>query len=95
MVSFRYCTFVLGNSLQVTGGFPLLSPTPSHPFLHNRFFCRSNASAARLTLGIRLLAKEHLVSFYQSCGCELVGPSAVVHGKDPWFELKMDRPPQE
>ena len=36
---------------------------------------------------ISLIAKEHLVSFYKSCGFELVGLSSVVHGEDPWYEL--------
>jgi ribosomal protein S18 acetylase RimI-like enzyme len=37
---------------------------------------------------IALIAKAHLVEFYRDVGFELVGPSRVVHGKDPWFELR-------
>lgn len=36
-----------------------------------------------------LICKQPLVPLYQSCGFELVGPSAVVHGQDPWFECRL------
>ena len=39
---------------------------------------------------VTLLAKGHLVKFYESCGFVLVGVSPVVHGADKWFELKAD-----
>ncbi len=34
-----------------------------------------------------LICKEHLLGFYGLNGFELVGPSRVVHGQDPWFEM--------
>lgn len=37
---------------------------------------------------VSLICKAALRSFYQSVGFRLVGPSAVVHGSDPWFELQ-------
>lgn len=42
---------------------------------------------------LSLIAKEHLVGFYQRAGFELLGPSDVVHGTDPWFELRRQSPP--
>eukprot|EP00239_Pterosperma_sp_CCMP1384_P007878 CAMPEP_0197855514 /NCGR_PEP_ID=MMETSP1438-20131217/26783_1 /TAXON_ID=1461541 /ORGANISM="Pterosperma sp., Strain CCMP1384" /LENGTH=194 /DNA_ID=CAMNT_0043470653 /DNA_START=232 /DNA_END=816 /DNA_ORIENTATION=+ len=38
---------------------------------------------------IALICKEYLVEFYTSCGFEMVGPSDIVHGKDPWFEMSI------
>lgn len=39
---------------------------------------------------IALIAKENLVNLYQKAGFTLLGLSEVVHGKDPWFELRFD-----
>lgn len=39
---------------------------------------------------LRLICKEPLLSLYKNCGFQMVGPSAVVHGKDPWFEMRLD-----
>ncbi|GBG28312.1 Phenazine biosynthesis-like domain-containing protein [Hondaea fermentalgiana] len=36
-----------------------------------------------------LIAKEHLVPFYESCGFRSRGQSSVEHGKDTWFELAL------
>mmetsp|Transcript_24320 Transcript_24320/g.76619 ORF Transcript_24320/g.76619 Transcript_24320/m.76619 type:complete len:118 (-) Transcript_24320:2045-2398(-) len=41
-------------------------------------------------VSIRLICKEHLVGFYEAGGFGKVGPSPVVHGKDPWIEMAMD-----
>ncbi|KAJ1473654.1 acyl-CoA N-acyltransferase [Baffinella frigidus] len=40
---------------------------------------------------IALICKENLKGFYVSCGFTLVGPSAVVHGEDPWFEMRIQK----
>jgi ribosomal protein S18 acetylase RimI-like enzyme len=37
---------------------------------------------------VLLICKEHLQGFYAGAGFELVGPSPVVHGLDPWFEMR-------
>jgi predicted PhzF superfamily epimerase YddE/YHI9/GNAT superfamily N-acetyltransferase len=37
-----------------------------------------------------MIAKAHLLSFYINCGFSVVRLSPVVHGQDPWFELKLD-----
>lgn len=37
---------------------------------------------------VLLICKEHLKGFYASNGFELVGLSEVVHGQDPWFEMR-------
>ena len=37
-----------------------------------------------------LICKEHLIPLYKGAGFTLVGPSAVVHGQDPWFDMAMD-----
>jgi len=37
-----------------------------------------------------LIAKKHLVPLYEKSGFDLVGPSEVVHGADPWYELRAD-----
>ena len=39
---------------------------------------------------ILLIAKGNLLHFYVACGFSLVGLSPVVHGADPWFEMKID-----
>ncbi|GMI04900.1 hypothetical protein TrRE_jg5085 [Triparma retinervis] len=38
---------------------------------------------------IALIAKQHLLSFYVSCGFTVIGLSEIVHGKDPWFHLTL------
>ncbi len=35
----------------------------------------------------RLLCKDELKPLYAKAGFQLIGPSAVVHGKDQWFEM--------
>jgi predicted PhzF superfamily epimerase YddE/YHI9 len=44
-----------------------------------------------------LLAKSDLLGFYVQCGFSVVAPSAIVHGKDVWYdcELKLDKSEQE
>ncbi|KAG8711207.1 hypothetical protein FRC11_003406, partial [Ceratobasidium sp. 423] len=37
-----------------------------------------------------LICKAHLKPLYARAGFEEVGPSAVVHGQDPWFEMRKD-----
>lgn len=36
----------------------------------------------------RLICKDQLVPLYSGAGFQMVGPSGVVHGKDPWFEMR-------
>jgi len=40
--------------------------------------------------GVRLISKQHLVGLYQGVGFVNKGQSAIVHGKDSWFELAID-----
>ncbi|GIL89074.1 hypothetical protein Vretimale_16198 [Volvox reticuliferus] len=40
--------------------------------------------------GIRLICKHNLIGLYEKAGFILVGPSDVVHGRDPWFEMAME-----
>uniref|UniRef100_A0A7S0WTU9 N-acetyltransferase domain-containing protein n=1 Tax=Chlamydomonas leiostraca TaxID=1034604 RepID=A0A7S0WTU9_9CHLO len=35
---------------------------------------------------VRLICKSGLIPLYEKAGFQLVGPSSVVHGQDPWFE---------
>ncbi len=35
-----------------------------------------------------LITKDHLIRFYRRAGFDLVGPSSIVHGRDPWFEMR-------
>ncbi|KXZ44977.1 hypothetical protein GPECTOR_60g755 [Gonium pectorale] len=42
--------------------------------------------------GIRLICKHELIPLYDKAGFSLVGPSDVVHGRDPWFEMAMQLP---
>ncbi|KAJ1305177.1 hypothetical protein OPQ81_000208 [Rhizoctonia solani] len=37
---------------------------------------------------VLLICKAHLKPLYARAGFEEVGPSTVVHGKDPWFEMR-------
>jgi GNAT superfamily N-acetyltransferase len=53
---------------------------------------RAYQDHARTLAGVErllLICKEHLLDFYAGVGFELVGPSAVVHGQDPWFEMRL------
>ncbi|MBT8492653.1 MAG: GNAT family N-acetyltransferase [Deltaproteobacteria bacterium] len=48
---------------------------------------------ARRLDGVRRLAlicKQHLVELYRRAGFELVGPSKVQHGRDPWLEMRQE-----
>jgi GNAT superfamily N-acetyltransferase len=36
----------------------------------------------------RLICKHCLVPLYAGAGFVMVGPSEVVHGQDPWFEMR-------
>lgn len=40
--------------------------------------------------GVRLISHKELIGLYEKAGFELVGLSSVVHGPEPWFELKID-----
>jgi len=37
---------------------------------------------------VRLICKEQLIPLYAGAGFSMVGPSDVVHGQDPWFEMR-------
>jgi len=50
---------------------------------------KAGASAEAAPRTCALIAKAGLVSLYVKAGFELVGLSSVVHGVDPWFELKV------
>ncbi|CAE6487995.1 unnamed protein product [Rhizoctonia solani] len=39
---------------------------------------------------VLLICKTHLKPLYARAGFTEVGPSAVVHGQDPWFEMRKD-----
>ena len=38
---------------------------------------------------ILLMCKKPLIEFYSAAGFELLGQSPVVHGADPWFDMKL------
>lgn len=44
---------------------------------------------------VRLICKEPLIPLYQRAGLALLGPSDVVHGQDPWFEMAWSVPEEE
>jgi len=37
---------------------------------------------------ILLICKKRLIGFYENCGFELLGPSHVQYGQDPWFDMR-------
>jgi predicted GNAT family N-acyltransferase len=39
---------------------------------------------------VRLLCKAPLESLYRGAGFAVVGPSAVVHGAEPWTEMALE-----
>ncbi|EFJ49157.1 hypothetical protein VOLCADRAFT_104364 [Volvox carteri f. nagariensis] len=41
---------------------------------------------------IRLICKQDLIGLYEKAGFTLAGPSDVVHGRDPWFEMVLELP---
>lgn len=42
---------------------------------------------------VLLLSKHHLVNFYAKAGFILVGQSDVQHGKEPWYEMRLNLVP--
>ncbi|KAG2485669.1 hypothetical protein HYH03_015641 [Edaphochlamys debaryana] len=50
-------------------------------------FVRTTAPHLRT---IRLICKKDLIPLYEKAGFSLVGPSDVVHGQDPWYELALE-----
>ena len=38
---------------------------------------------------ILLMCKKPLIGFYEAAGFELLGQSPVVHGADPWFDMRL------
>ena len=51
------------------------------------FYCQKFLPTGRGLKETRLICKAHLRGFYGAL-FEMVGPSPVVHGADPWFEMK-------
>ncbi|GLC71902.1 hypothetical protein PLESTF_001179100 [Pleodorina starrii] len=41
---------------------------------------------------VRLICKQDLIGLYEKAGFRLLGPSDVVHGRDPWFEMALELP---
>jgi len=41
-------------------------------------------------LQIILICHEYLIKFYASSGFKRIGKSSIVHGPDPWFEMRYD-----
>jgi ribosomal protein S18 acetylase RimI-like enzyme len=37
-----------------------------------------------------LLAKQNLLAFYENCGFQVIGPSAIEHGSEQWYDLELD-----
>jgi GNAT superfamily N-acetyltransferase len=37
-----------------------------------------------------LLAKQNLLPFYENCGFRVIGPSAIVHGSEQWYDLELE-----
>ena len=63
---------------------PILPLTRTHP---NNF--RRKLAQAEGLENIMLLAKDNLVPFYENAGFTNIGVSPVVHGVDPWNDLRM------
>mmetsp|Transcript_12319 Transcript_12319/g.31549 ORF Transcript_12319/g.31549 Transcript_12319/m.31549 type:complete len:243 (-) Transcript_12319:675-1403(-) len=38
---------------------------------------------------MQLICKEHTIALYAGVGFQMIGPSKVVHGTDPWFDMKL------
>jgi len=53
-------------------------------YIHH--IARNHANLEKLVL----IAKQHLLRFYISCGFKCLGLSNIVHGRDPWFDLDLD-----
>lgn len=41
-----------------------------------------------------LICKKHMIPFYEQAGFALDGPSDVVHGPDPWFQMSQAGAPK-
>ncbi|XP_060583192.1 uncharacterized protein LOC132739495 [Ruditapes philippinarum] len=54
-----------------------------------KLFIENVKSEQANVTGILLICKSNLIPLYTKAGFELVGKSHVVHGKDPWYELKI------
>mmetsp|Transcript_29421 Transcript_29421/g.53992 ORF Transcript_29421/g.53992 Transcript_29421/m.53992 type:complete len:163 (+) Transcript_29421:88-576(+) len=51
---------------------------------HYNVFLKQNAPHISR---ICLICKTNMVSLYSKAGFQMIGPSDVVHGQDPWFEM--------
>lgn len=56
--------------------------------MRGRLLPAAHRGAAGPRAQARLICKEPLVPLYAGAGFQLVGPSDVVHGRDPWFEMR-------
>ena len=52
--------------------------------------CEADLSADGSTMHVLLICKQYLQPLYAQAGFTLIGPSAVVHGQDPWFEMRLE-----
>ena len=55
-----------------------------------RAYCRFVASNFSDVDKILLLCKKGLIGFYEGGGFKMVGPSDVVHGKEQWYEMRLN-----
>ncbi len=39
---------------------------------------------------VQLICKEALIPLYTSASFNLVGPSSIVHGRDQWYDMRVD-----
>lgn len=44
----------------------------------------------RELLSIRLVCKQHLISFYSKSGFRLIGKSELEHGQDSWYDMALE-----
>lgn len=48
------------------------------------------AATSPQVAGVRLICKQDLIRLYEGAGFRLLGPSDVVHGKDPWYDMALE-----
>lgn len=64
----------------------LLERLTPHPLHHVLQTYLQYVQATTPLTSVRLICKQALIPLYEMAGFELVGPSSVMHGQDPWFE---------
>ena len=54
--------------------------------------CSLHVQVGMQVTRVRLISKENLLPLYSGADFTNLGPSSIVHGKDPWIEMEYKMP---